>query len=193
MSVRKAISQPDGIFFITFTCANWLPLFQLTNGFDLIYKWFDHLKKQGHYVVGYVIMPNHVHTIIGFRNTGKSINNIVSNGKRFMAYELVNRLKKQEDVNTLEILKQNVSATERKQGKLHGVFETSFDWKECRTADFIVQKLQYIHWNPCKKNLVLQPEDYMHSSAKYYVTGEQGVYIVTGYMELQDVDLTAVP
>ena len=126
MSVRKNIPQPDGIFFITFTCAGWLPLFQLTNGFDLVYNWFDHLKNHGHYVVGYVIMPNHLHAVIGFRNTGKSINSIVSNGKRFMAYELVNRLKKQEDVNTLEMLKQYVSATEHRQGKLHGVFETSF-------------------------------------------------------------------
>lgn len=192
MSVRKAISQPDGVFFITFTCAGWLPLFQLTCGFDVVYKWFDYLKGQGHYVVGYVIMPNHVHAIIGFRNTGRSINSIVSNGKRFMAYDLVNRLREQHDLNTLNLLNQKLSATEVKQGKLHGVFETSFDWKECRTTDFIIQKLQYIHWNPCKKKFVLQPENYKHSSAKYYITGEHGVYIITSYLELQDVDLTAV-
>ncbi|MBK5270922.1 MAG: hypothetical protein JJE22_07910 [Bacteroidia bacterium] len=29
-----------------------------------------------------------------------------------------------------------------------------------------------------------------HSSAKYYHTGEQGVYEITGYQCLEDIDLT---
>ena len=32
--------------------------------------------------------------------------------------------------------------------------------------------------------------EYAHSSAKYYLTGEQGIYPVTGYGELLDIDLT---
>ncbi len=72
-----------------------------------------------------------------------------------------------------------LSATEIKQGKLHRVFEPSFDWKECRTNNFIVQKLNYIHNNPCKAEVCKAPEDYVHSSAKFYSTGEQGHYKVT--------------
>jgi len=34
------------------------------------------------------------------------------------------------------------------------------------------------------------PEKYIHSSAKFYVTGEQGIFPVTSFMELRDVDLT---
>jgi len=76
--------------------------------------------------------------------------------------------------------------------KLHEVFEPSFDWKECRTEKFIEQKLNYIHWNPCKgvKKLADLPEQYIHSSGKFYITGEQGIYPVTSYMELRDIDLT---
>jgi len=40
----------------------------------------------------------------------------------------------------------------QKKVKMYGVFETSFDWKECRTEKFIQQRLNYIHWNPCKGN-----------------------------------------
>lgn len=93
MSVRRAITEYDGIYFITFTCYRWLYLFEEGKCYDVVYKWFDHLKSKGHYITGYVIMPNHVHALIGFRNTqGKSINTIVGNGKRFMAYEIVKRL-----------------------------------------------------------------------------------------------------
>ena len=75
---------------------------------------------------------------------------------------------------------------------MHDVFEPSFDWKECYSDNFIEQKLNCIHENPCrgKWDLVTQPWDYIHSSAKFYYHGVQGVYPVISYMELQDIDLT---
>jgi hypothetical protein len=48
-----------------------------------------------------------------------------------------------------------------------------------------------MHWNPCKGNkLVNVPEEYVHSSAKFYILGVQGTYPVTSFMELEDIDLT---
>jgi hypothetical protein len=146
MPVRKAIAEKDGVYFITFTCTNWLPLFKICNAYDAVYNWFNHLKQEGHYIIGYVIMPSHVHTIIAFSNTGKTINSIVSNGKRFIAYDLVKRLQQQNSSLILSELSSSLNNTEIKEGKLHNVFETSFDWKECRTEKFIQQKLDYIHF-----------------------------------------------
>jgi REP element-mobilizing transposase RayT len=93
MAVRRAISHKDGLYFITITCARWIHLIEITNGYDIVYNWFDYLKSKGHHINGYVIMPNHLHALIAFRNTGKSINTIIGHGKRFMAYELVERRK----------------------------------------------------------------------------------------------------
>lgn len=191
MPVRKTIAEKDGVYFITFTCTDWIPLFSFCNAYDVVYKWFDILKANGHYIIGYVIMPHHVHAVIAFSNTGKSINTVVSNGKRFMAYDLVERLAQQNQINVLSRLQQRLNNTEKKEGKLHHVFETSFDWKECRTEKFIEQKLNYLHWNPCKGNkLVESPQQYMHSSAKFYTAGKQGVYPVLSFTELRDIDLT---
>ena len=45
------------------------------------------------WVVGrYVIMPNHVHALIAFRNHRLSINKRVGEGKRFITYGIVDRL-----------------------------------------------------------------------------------------------------
>lgn len=66
MPVRKTIAEKDGIYFITITCARWLPLFKTINGYDIVYNWFDHLKQNLHYIIGYVIMPGHVHAVIAF-------------------------------------------------------------------------------------------------------------------------------
>ena len=90
-----AIEFTEGMYFITFTCQHWLPLFELTNSYNSVYKWFDYLQAKGHNVKGYVIMPNHLHALIDFGVSEKSINTIVSNGKRFIAYKIVERLKEQ--------------------------------------------------------------------------------------------------
>jgi len=192
MPVKSSIPYPSGTFFITFTCHRWLPLIDKVNGYDIIYKWFDYLKSKGHFINGYVIMPNHVHTLISFIETRQSINTIIGNGKRFMAYEIIERLKQANAIELLEKLAQSVEEVRKKNNKKHEVWELSFDWKECSSLAFANQKLDYIHGNPCrgKWDLCQCPFAYKHSSAKYYITGEQGFYPVTNIMEMQDIDFT---
>ncbi len=117
MAVRKAITEKEGVYFITFTCTNWLPLFKICNAYDAVYNWFNHLKEQEHYIIGFVIMPNHVHAIIAFNNTGKTINTIISNGKRFITYDLIKRLKEKNNDLILDELNNALNNTERKEGK----------------------------------------------------------------------------
>ncbi len=69
MPVKLQITESDGVYFITFTCHQWLPLIAQANSYDLVYKWFDYLKRKGHYITGFVIMPNYVHALIGFWKT----------------------------------------------------------------------------------------------------------------------------
>jgi REP element-mobilizing transposase RayT len=191
MSTKRQIPDNDGVYFITFTCFKWLSLFEHTKSYDVVYKWFDYLKSKDHHVIGYVIMPNHLHALLAFTNSETSINTIIGNGKRFMAYEIVKRM---EDKNSklLDELTAGVSGRDYKIGKLHEVFEPSFDWKECKSNNFIDQKLEYMHDNPCRGiwSLVERPELYLHSSAKFYLTGEQGVYEVMHCGRLEDIDLT---
>ena len=91
MSVKYKHSDVYSMYFCTFTCYEWVHLFELTNGYDLVYNWFNILKKDTIEIIGYVIMPNHVHSILYFPEAGFNLDKILSNGKRFMAYELVNR------------------------------------------------------------------------------------------------------
>jgi REP element-mobilizing transposase RayT len=195
MAVRRRIPEFDGIYFITITCIRWLRLFEQADGYTTVYRWFDFLKGKGHYIAGYVIMPNHLHALIAFSNTGgASINSIISNGKRFMAYELVKMLKEKESFTTLDKMKSLVLEKDKAKGQQHRVFEPSFDWKECYTNKFLEQKLNYIHLNPCRGawRLAVNPEDYAHSSARFYICYQQGVYPVMSYTELEDVDLTVL-
>jgi len=73
-------------------------------------------------MIGYVIMPNHVHFLIFIHEKSKIINNLISNGKRFMAYDIVNILNIHNNLSILKILKDGVPVYEKKKGKKHQVF-----------------------------------------------------------------------
>ena len=82
-------------------------------------------------------MPNHVHALISFISTGQSINTIIGNGKRFMAYEIIKCLQAKGDINLLSILKNNVEANRKANNKLREVWKLSFDWKYCNSQPFV--------------------------------------------------------
>ena len=109
-----------------------------------------------------------------------------------MAYEMLKNLHSNKEQDLLGILAKEVQPKDVQKGQKHCFWKDSFEVKECRTEKFIQQKLDYIHLNPCKAKLVELAEQYEHSSAKYYYTGKQGIYPVTNFMELRDIDLTAL-
>jgi REP element-mobilizing transposase RayT len=192
MSVKLKIAEPDGIYFITITCYKWLPLFDIADSYDAVYKWFEYLKQNNHFITGYVIMPNHLHALIAFSNSGKNINRIICNGKRFMAYDIIAKLKEKGNENILNQLAVGVNPSDKKRGKLHEVFEASFDIKECYSLEFIKQKLNYIHFNPYtgKWNLANMPENYVHSSAAFYGNGLKGIVPVANIMDIMEIYLS---
>ena len=162
-----------------------MPLFEVTNFYDRIYTWFDFLTSKGCFIISYVIMPNHLHFILYIPDSSAPIHQVIGEGKRFMAYQIVHILKKQNQVLLLEKMKGGVTASEAKNKVRHKVFEDSFDCKACYSLEFIRQKINYIHINHIhpKWQLVQLPEEYVHSSASFYLTGEQGIYPVTHFLE----------
>ena len=90
-----------------------------------------------------------------------------------MAYEIIERLQAAKDTNTLSILQNAVTERERKKKQLHKVFKDSFDAKAIFSQEFLVQKLNYIHYNPVtgKWNLAKDFVSYEHSSASFYELG----------------------
>jgi REP element-mobilizing transposase RayT len=161
----------------------------MTNLYDHIYKWFRILKSKKVCVVGYVIMPNHMHFIVYFPRTTANINSIIGTGKRFMAYEIVKRLRELKQFDLLKKLANAVTITEKKRNKLHEVFQPSFDLKELTTDKYVIQKLNYIHKNPNsgKYNLAEDYVSYKYSSAGFYELGKKGYFEVTHYLEVRDL------
>ncbi len=71
-------------------------------------------------------MPNHVHVLLHFLQMPKSLNIVIGNAKRFLAYEIVKRLKEKKVNDILDMLHAGVKQREKKKGQIHKVFSRQF-------------------------------------------------------------------
>ncbi|MDA0196911.1 MAG: transposase [Bacteroidetes bacterium] len=123
MAVKATHSSEYSLYFCTFTCFRWLNLFEKTDAYHTVYKWFGYLKETKNInIAAYVIMPNHVHILLNFPIPNFNLNTIIGNGKRFIAYEIIKELKRRNDVKVLNILPKGVTPNEREKGQKHRVF-----------------------------------------------------------------------
>jgi putative transposase len=107
-------------------------------------------------VVGYVVMPEHFHLLIGEPNNG----NIAV---------------------PMQVLKQRVSLQCRARGRSRppddalppAFWHPRFYDFNVFTKKKLIEKLDYIHWNPVKRRLVPSPEQWRWSSDRYYSLGEE--------------------
>jgi hypothetical protein len=102
-----------------------------------------------------------------------------------MAYGMVDRLKERKEFQLLEKLNFAVGSKDRARGKLHEIWEDTFDVKHCRTEKFILQKLNYTHYNPCTDRWKLSEKtyDYFHSSASFYELGRKNYSMLKDYRD----------
>ena len=163
MSTRRLRNKDGSLYFGTFTCHRWLPLIEVTNAYDLVYKWMHIAYEKGYRSFGYVILPNHVHFIIRVPEGGE-MNTMLGNGKRFMTYEIIERLNAKGSIGILEEFQQGLRPSDTERGQKHRVFDTSTDLIELFSGKMIEQKLRYMHANPASKRWKLADDavEYEH-------------------------------
>ena len=187
MAIKIKHSDNFTTYFITFTCISWIPLIKTVQAYDKVYEWFGILKeKYGADIIAYVIMPNHLHVILHFESDGFNLNKIIANGKRFIAYEIINRLKNKGNLEMLIKLSSLVTIREKKKGQLHKVFKDSFDAKPIITHQFLLQKIDYIHNNPVSGKWMLAKDftAYEHSSASFYELKKWQYFMPKHYLDI---------
>jgi REP element-mobilizing transposase RayT len=188
MAVRTVFTDEEKLFYITFTCTEWLPLIKLADSYDVIYNWFKRLNTTYNIqVASYVIMPNHIHCIFSFPEKGVSLNTAMREGKIYLAREILKRLKQAGEKEVLEQMKSGVTPSRHAKGQQYVIFRPGFEAKAIVSKKFLFQKIKYIHMNPVRGNynLVEDWRDYPHSSAGFYEFGQPGYFDPTHYNELK--------
>ncbi len=163
----RKLHRYDGsgyLHFITTSCYQRRPLLASPQNRDLFLPVLEQVRKRYHFVVvGYVVMPAHVHLL--FSEPERANPSVVMQAlKQGFARRLLRKLR---------------SGIDPRQGSL---------WNEApRSGAHLatpllrlrgvrrekrMEKLRYMHRNPVKRGLVLEPQQWPWSSFRHYADGE---------------------
>ncbi|MGA2809194.1 MAG: transposase [Terracidiphilus sp.] len=143
--------QQCGVFhFLTFSCYRRQPLLGSETAYSVFESELEAVRRQYGFVVGgYVLMPEHVHLLVGEpRNASLAV--------------------------AMQVLKQKTSRKLKGRGEAQFWQRRYYDfnvWSEEKR----VEKLRYMHRNPVRRGLAAKPEDWRWSSFLHYATGKMGM------------------
>jgi REP element-mobilizing transposase RayT len=129
----------------------------------------------------FVIMPNHIHLNCRFTRE-YTISDMMRDFKRHTARQIIRQLQAENITDSLGLL-QRLNKDERQEFK---VWEDRYDARDVFSEEFLEQKVDYIHHNPCQPhwNLAEVPEEYPWSSARFYILDKPSVIPVEDVRDL---------
>ncbi|MDZ7798159.1 MAG: transposase [Patescibacteria group bacterium] len=187
----KTINIENHAYFVTSKVYYNLEIFVYNKFCQMLINNFKFYRKAKNFkLLGYVIMPNHLHTII-WPQGKNSISDIMRDFKEFTAKQIIKSLNHREALAPRPELSKYIARTGLGTGsspsKILKCFKKgakninnqnykvwqSRNWIEnIFSIKFLKQKLNYIHNNPVRAKLVKKPEDYKYSSFKNYYRDE---------------------
>ncbi|NEM99422.1 REP-associated tyrosine transposase [Pontibacter burrus] len=168
MGIRNRIAG-DGMYFLTMTVVDWVDVFTRP-----IYRHIivDALKfcqqKKGLKLYAWCLMSNHLH-LIAVADEGKALSDILRDFKGFTSRQLVDAIQKEPESRRHWMLHRfEFSAKLNPKVRHYKLWQDGNEAKELYSNEFIDQKLNYIHQNPVRAEIVAEPEHYLYSSASNY-------------------------
>ena len=156
--------------FITTSCYQRRPLLGTPRARDLFLDVMEQIRQRHQFVVvGYVVMPEHVHLLFTEPERGNP-SLVLAALKQSFSHLLLRELRAKTGVLT-----EPLWSTPTAVGHV---------WQR-RFYDFVVfsekkrvEKLRYMHRNPVERGLVRLPEEWLWSNFRHYAYGEPGPVLV---------------
>jgi len=146
----KRYQHQGCLHFITFSCYRRMQLLDSAEARKVFERELERVRRwYGFCVIGYVVMPEHVHL-------------------------LISEPERSELSVVIQMLMQ-ITSRKLKRPALCRFWQIRYYdfpvWSEKKR----IEKLRYIHRNPVKRELVARPEGWRWSSFVHYATGAEGV------------------
>lgn len=161
----------DGhLYYVTTVTQGRLPLFVTANYvvplLDSLnfYQWKLNVR-----IVGYVIMPDHIHLLL-WPLGAATVSDFMRDFKTFTAKRII----RQAEAETNQALLKSFEEFGAKRGRSENkVWQDDYWDMHIFSVRFVREKLNYMHRNPVRAELVGTPEDYPYSSYRNYTENDQ--------------------
>ena len=150
MGLRFKGQEFGECFFITTTFKHWKKLGDMPGFLAALTQSLEFCcRKYETRIIGYVLMPSHVHLLLFI--DGNQLSNLMRDFKKYTSQKVA-----------------------RDFGITGGIWQPRYDRVVICSEDILRTKLEYIHNNPVKSGLVRRPGDWKWSSASDYIADTMG-------------------
>jgi REP element-mobilizing transposase RayT len=166
---KYRIHSDVGVYFVTFTVVEWLPVFVDEASCKIIVDSlnFCHEKKFLR-INAYVIMPTHLHAILfDAEFDSVRLKHTLDDFRKFTGRQLLDFSVRFRPASLMEVFLNHAGGDRQRR-----FWQPTRHPEGIRTDRFWKQKLDYIHDNPRRKGLVKSALDWRFSSASFWFDGE---------------------
>lgn len=164
----------DELYFITTTVVDWVDIFTRPKYKHIILESLAYCQQQkGLKIYAWVLMSNHLHLIVS-AGAKQSVADIIRDFKKFTSKRILAELEEDPQESRREWMLDRfrfAGANDKKITK-YRFWQEGYHPEFICSHDFYRQKLNYIHDNPVRQEVVARQEEYLYSSAVDYAGGK---------------------
>ena len=169
MTTGYQIKEQFGLHYLTFQVVDWIDIFTRPVYRNIVIESLSYCQQNKEFqIFGFVIMSNHIHLIAN--STIGKLSDTIRDFKKYSSGKIIKEIIESPQESRKEWML-NRFAFHAKQHSRNEKFQF---WTHenhaiyLYTPEFTQQKLDYLHNNPVRANIVQHPEEYLYSSARNY-------------------------
>lgn len=163
-------NEPNTFHYVTLVTYERVPIFKSEEAREIFVNVLSETREKYSYkLIGYVIMPDHVHAIIN--NRSGSISDWLRRVRGNSARKILAWLR---DDDHLQSLKKLELSLPQKRNHTHAVWQKDPSVIDLWSPKFVRQKLNYLHMNPVRAGLCQHPAEWKWSSCRAYLPHKIG-------------------
>ena len=161
----KILPNDDSLYFLTLNVFLKIPVFTNSSYMDIILENFAFYRENQHFkIFSYLIMDNHIHLIASHPD---NLSQVIQNFKSYTAKKLLYSLKSDKRDWILQLM--SAYKPDYKSESTYQFWQEGNHPKQIQDIEMYNQKVEYIHYNPVRRGLVSNEEDWVYSSARNFL------------------------
>lgn len=164
------------LYFTTSTVIDWIDIFTRASYRRIIVDSLAYCQHaKGLRIYAWVLMSNHLHMVVSAE--GKhTIGDILRDFKKFTNKKILKTLENNEHESrrTWMLDRFHFAGANNRRITYYRFWQEGNHVEEIYTSEFLLQKINYIHQNPVRAEIVARPEDYLYCPGPNYA-GEKGL------------------
>ena len=162
------------LYFVTTTVVDWVDIFTRPKYKHIVIDSLAYCQQnKGLKIYAWVLMSNHLHMIVSVEGD-HAIADVMRDFKKYTSKQVMAELQNdlQESRREWMLDRFSFAAANDSKATCYKLWQDGYHPELLYTEKFFQQKVEYIHNNPVKQEIVTHPEDYLYSSAMDYAGGK---------------------